>query len=91
MTTIYAVQDMTDDRAVGVKSSALGLGQYLRHGVAMGLSAGRHSHRDRTLAIAGTGALGCRGSGSRTPFVVASPPNRCCGPGRRIAAVQIEP
>ena len=33
--TIYAVQDMTDDRAVGVKSSALGLGRYLRHGVAM--------------------------------------------------------
>ena len=32
--TIYAVQDMADDRAVGVKSSALGLGQYLRLGVA---------------------------------------------------------
>ena len=32
--TIYAVQDMADDRAVGVKSSALGLGRYLRLGVA---------------------------------------------------------
>ena len=31
--TIYAVQDMKDDRIVGVKSSALGLGRYLRHGV----------------------------------------------------------
>ena len=33
--TIYAVQDMKDDRIVGVKSSALGLGRYLRHGVTM--------------------------------------------------------
>ena len=32
--TIYAVQDMADDRAVSVKSSALGLGRYLRLGVA---------------------------------------------------------
>lgn len=32
--TIYAVQDMADDRTVGVKSSALGLGRYLRLGVA---------------------------------------------------------
>ena len=31
--TIYAVQDMKDDQIVGVKSSALGLGKYLRHGV----------------------------------------------------------
>ena len=31
--TIYAVQDMADDRTVGVKSSALGLGRHLRHGV----------------------------------------------------------
>jgi 4-hydroxybenzoate polyprenyltransferase len=32
--TIYAVQDMADDRAVGVKSSALGLGRHLKVGVA---------------------------------------------------------
>ena len=32
--TIYAVQDMADDRKVGVKSSALGLGRHLRAGVA---------------------------------------------------------
>lgn len=31
--TIYAVQDMADDRAAGVKSSALGLGRHLRRGV----------------------------------------------------------
>ena len=31
--TIYAVQDMEDDRAVGVRSSALGLGRHLRAGV----------------------------------------------------------
>ncbi len=31
--TIYAVQDMEDDRAAGVKSSALGLGRYLQAGV----------------------------------------------------------
>ena len=31
--TIYAVQDMADDRTVGVKSSALGLGGHLRAGV----------------------------------------------------------
>ena len=31
--TIYAVQDMADDRKVGVKSSALGLGPHLRRGV----------------------------------------------------------
>jgi 4-hydroxybenzoate polyprenyltransferase len=31
--TIYAVQDMADDRTVGVRSSALGLGKYLKHGV----------------------------------------------------------
>ena len=33
--TIYAVQDMADDRTVGVRSSALGLGQHLRRGVAV--------------------------------------------------------
>jgi len=33
--TIYAVQDMADDRTVGVRSSALGLGRHLKHGVAM--------------------------------------------------------
>lgn len=33
--TIYAVQDMKDDRLVGVKSSALGLGRHLRSGVAI--------------------------------------------------------
>ena len=33
--TIYAVQDMADDRVVGVRSSALGLGQHLRRGVAV--------------------------------------------------------
>ena len=32
--TIYAVQDMADDRKVGVRSSALGLGRHLRAGVA---------------------------------------------------------
>ena len=32
--TIYAVQDMADDREVGVKSSALGLGRHLRAGIA---------------------------------------------------------
>ena len=32
--TIYAVQDMEDDRIVGVRSSALGLGGYLKAGVA---------------------------------------------------------
>ena len=31
--TIYAVQDMVDDRTVGVKSSALGLGRHLQAGV----------------------------------------------------------
>ncbi|MEC8672915.1 MAG: 4-hydroxybenzoate octaprenyltransferase [Pseudomonadota bacterium] len=31
--TVYAVQDMADDRMVGVKSSALGLGRHLRRGV----------------------------------------------------------
>ena len=31
--TIYAVQDMADDRTVGVKSSALGLGRHLQAGV----------------------------------------------------------
>ena len=31
--TIYAVQDMEDDRAAGVKSSALGFGRYLQAGV----------------------------------------------------------
>ena len=35
--TIYAVQDMADDRKVGVKSSALGLGRHLRAGVALSL------------------------------------------------------
>ena len=33
--TIYAVQDIADDRQVGVKSSALGLGRHLRTGVAV--------------------------------------------------------
>ena len=33
--TIYAVQDMEDDRIVGVRSSALGLGRHLRSGVAL--------------------------------------------------------
>ena len=33
--TIYAVQDMADDRQVGVKSSALGLRRHLRTGVAV--------------------------------------------------------
>jgi len=53
--TIYAVQDMEDDRAVGVRSSALGLGRHLRAGVgiayglaAAGLTAG-------FLALLGTG------------------------------------
>ncbi|MEX0503997.1 4-hydroxybenzoate octaprenyltransferase [Alphaproteobacteria bacterium LSUCC0719] len=32
--TIYAVQDMEDDRTVGVRSSALGLGGHLKQGVA---------------------------------------------------------
>ena len=32
--TIYAVQDMEDDRIVGVRSSALGLGRHLHSGVA---------------------------------------------------------
>jgi len=32
--TIYAVQDMEDDRAIGVRSSALGLGRHLKQGVA---------------------------------------------------------
>jgi 4-hydroxybenzoate polyprenyltransferase len=31
--TIYAVQDMADDRTAGVKSSALGLGRHLKTGV----------------------------------------------------------
>ena len=43
--TIYAVQDMADDRAVGVRSSALGLGRHLRVGVATAYA----------LAIAGLG------------------------------------
>ena len=43
--TIYAVQDMADDRAVGVRSSALGLGRYLRVGVAIAYA----------LAVAGLG------------------------------------
>lgn len=33
--TIYAIQDMPDDRVTGVKSSALTLGSRLRAGVAM--------------------------------------------------------
>lgn len=44
--TIYAVQDMEDDRAVGVRSSALGLGRHLRIGV--GIAYG--------LAVAGLAA-----------------------------------
>ncbi len=32
--TIYAVQDMTDDRITGVRSSALSLGQHLKMGIA---------------------------------------------------------
>ena len=43
--TIYAVQDMADDRAVGVRSSALGLGRHLRVGVATAYA----------LAVAGLG------------------------------------
>ena len=43
--TIYAVQDMADDRKVGVRSSALGLGRHLRAGVASAYA----------LAIAGIG------------------------------------
>lgn len=53
--TIYAVQDMEDDRAVGVRSSALGLGRHLRAGVGVayglavaGLAAG-------LLALLGVG------------------------------------
>ena len=53
--TIYAVQDMEDDRAVGVKSSALGLGRHLRSGVALAYG----------LAVAGlaAGFLKLLGSG----------------------------
>ncbi|MEC9142925.1 MAG: 4-hydroxybenzoate octaprenyltransferase [Pseudomonadota bacterium] len=43
--TIYAIQDMADDREVGVKSSALGLGRHLRAGVATAYA----------LAVAGLG------------------------------------
>jgi len=43
--TIYAIQDMTDDREVGVKSSALGLGRHLRAGVVSAYA----------LAVAGLG------------------------------------
>ena len=43
--TIYAIQDMADDRKVGVRSSALGLGRHLRAGVASAYA----------LAIAGIG------------------------------------
>ena len=40
--TIYAIQDMADDKITGVKSSALTLGQYLQIGVALsyGMAAG---------------------------------------------------
>ena len=53
--TIYAVQDMEDDRTVGVRSSALGLGRHLRTGVAVAYG----------LAVAGlaTGFLGVLGAG----------------------------
>ena len=43
--TIYAIQDMADDREVGVTSSALGLGRHLRAGVATAYA----------LAVAGLG------------------------------------
>ena len=43
--TVYAIQDMADDREVGVKSSALGLGRHLRAGVATAYA----------LAVAGLG------------------------------------
>ena len=43
--TIYAIQDMADDKQVGVKSSALGLGRHLRVGVASAYA----------LAVAGLG------------------------------------
>ena len=43
--TIYAIQDMADDREVGVKSSALGLARHLRAGVATAYA----------LAVAGLG------------------------------------
>ena len=33
--TIYAIQDMADDKITGVKSSALTLGRYLQRGVAL--------------------------------------------------------
>ena len=53
--TIYAVQDMDDDRTVGVRSSALGLGRHLRTGVAVAYG----------LAVAGlaAGFLGVLGAG----------------------------
>ena len=53
--TIYAVQDMEDDRTVGVRSSALGLGRHLRTGVAVAYG----------LAVAGlaAGFLGVLGAG----------------------------
>jgi len=62
--TIYAVQDMADDRKVGVKSSALGLGRHLRAGVAAAyllaaalLAAGLWVLAGPGLWVAGLGAM----------------------------------
>ena len=62
--TIYAVQDMADDRQVGVKSSALGLGRHLHAGVAtayalavMLLAAGLWLLAGPGFWVAGLGAM----------------------------------
>jgi 4-hydroxybenzoate polyprenyltransferase len=58
--TIYAVQDMEDDRAAGVKSSALGLGRHLQ-GRRVGRLCPRHSRAWwRLLAAGRVGAMAWR-------------------------------
>ena len=53
--TIYAVQDMEDDRTVGVRSSALGLGRHLRSGVAFAYALAVAGLAAGFLALLGTG------------------------------------
>ena len=62
--TIYAVQDMADDREAGVKSSALGLGAHLQQGIRISyclaillISAGLHFHMGPGLWMAGAALM----------------------------------
>ena len=83
--TIYAVQDMADDR-VGVKSSALGLGRHLHAGVAPPTAGGRFWRR---AVVAGRTDFGSRD-------LLRWPPTLAVKSGRRpprdgAAPVQVQP